>query len=167
MTVQQKPNGQGTPHIRREGSDVPSNQDHNVTDQPGFAPPAPAQMYAPLETGLAVSDTASVSTPVPPGYPQPEYVTPGQAPAGYGQPGYGQPGYVTPGQLPAGYASAGIAMRPSVWPVVVLTLLFGVFGLIPAYLRANNARRLGISERPYWQAWAITFVCWIGLLLVL
>jgi hypothetical protein len=77
--------------------------------------------------------------------------------------------YGAPGQMLPGYAqpSATAATRPSVWPVVVLTILFGVFGLIPAYLRASNARRLGIPERPYWQAWAITFVCWIGLVLVL
>jgi hypothetical protein len=151
------------------------NQHYALTNQAGYAPPPPAAVATPALNTPPASDIP-VPAPYPvgyPGYPQPGYAQAGP-PAGYAQPAYAahpQAAYPQPYGLPQPgaytYSPAAATQRPSVWPVVVLTLLFGVFGLIPASLRASNARRVGLSEKPYWQAWAITFACWIGLVLVL
>jgi hypothetical protein len=47
---------------------------------------------------------------------------------------------------------------PAVWPVVVCTLLFGVFGAISASRRMRRARRMRISTARYWIAFLVTLV---------
>lgn len=58
-------------------------------------------------------------------------------------------------------------VAPGVGMVVAITLFFGVFGLIPASSRANEARRMGYSARPYWASFWWTFgavaLAWIVL----
>ncbi|KUL42141.1 hypothetical protein [Actinoplanes awajinensis] len=50
---------------------------------------------------------------------------------------------------------------PGVGMVVVITVAFGAFGLIPATRRANRAGELGRSGDKYWQAFWVTFgVTW-------
>ncbi|MGX5653457.1 hypothetical protein ACWKWC_01630 [Geodermatophilus nigrescens] len=41
---------------------------------------------------------------------------------------------------------------------MVITVFFGLFGLIPAYLHGRRAERLGLSSSRYWKAFAISFV---------
>lgn len=46
------------------------------------------------------------------------------------------------------------ASPPTVWPVVLWTLLFGIFGAISATLRSEKAYRCGYKVAPYWIAFA-------------
>jgi hypothetical protein len=63
-------------------------------------------------------------------------------------PGYGYP----PGRpLPA-------PRLPSRVATVLITLFFGLFGLIPAYLHGKQAERQGVSPGRYYVAFAITLV---------
>jgi len=57
----------------------------------------------------------------------------------------------------------GPAGPPTVMPVVVWTLFFGLFGVISAALRGDKARRLGADQSPYWIAWGVT--CFVGIAL--
>ncbi|GAB1690187.1 hypothetical protein [Krasilnikovia sp. M28-CT-15] len=45
---------------------------------------------------------------------------------------------------------------PAAWPVAVWTLLFGVFGAIPARRRAAKARRIRASAAPYWIVFGVS-----------
>jgi hypothetical protein len=62
------------------------------------------------------------------------------------------PGYLKPFPPAGGFSGRG----PSVRPVVVWTLLFGVFGLIPATRRARRAEAAGDSPGRYWLAFGVT-----------
>lgn len=140
----------GTPlNWARGGDDAPRqvlpHPGHPI-EQPGYAPP--------------------------PGYPAAgDHGTPGYPPAGYPTPGYPTPGYPAPGYPPAGYPppygspypTAGWApddgfTGPKVWPVVVFTLFFGVFGAISAARRSRDARAFGLPVAPYWQAFGGAYV---------
>jgi hypothetical protein len=72
------------------------------------------------------------------------------------------PPHTVHGQLLVPYPeemhNAGRARPPAVWPVVVFTLLFGVFGAITTSRRAAQARRVRNSTTPYWVAFLITLV---------
>ena len=46
--------------------------------------------------------------------------------------------------------------KPAVYPVVIWTLFFGVFGIISAALRGGKAAKAGYPKGAYWLAWAIT-----------
>ncbi|MGX6606452.1 hypothetical protein ACWKSP_30640 [Micromonosporaceae bacterium Da 78-11] len=51
---------------------------------------------------------------------------------------------------------------PGVAPVVVITFFFGIFGAIPAALRARRARALDAPDRVYWVAFAATLAAsWV------
>ena len=60
------------------------------------------------------------------------------------------------------YGSGGtphwqIPQPPPIWPTVLITALFGLFGLIPAASAANRARQQHQAPGRYWQAFGLTF----------
>lgn len=74
-------------------------------------------------------------------------------------------------QYPAhrSFQSAPIDARgkpPKVWPVVVLTLLFSVFGAISAAVQGNKASKLGYKQTSYWVAFGVALFCSIVLISV-
>jgi hypothetical protein len=48
------------------------------------------------------------------------------------------------------------AEPPAWWPVIIWTFFFGVFGVVSAGRRANQARRGRNSAAPYWVAFGAT-----------
>jgi hypothetical protein len=75
---------------------------------------------------------------------------------------YPQQAYLQHGQLlvpyPEAMHNASRAKPPTVWPVAVFTLLFGVLGAISATRRAAQARRGRNSTAPYWIAFGVALV---------
>lgn len=56
---------------------------------------------------------------------------------------------------------------PSIALTLVITLLFGVFGLIPAAIHAGRARSVGAPTGKYWAACLIPLVgVWLVVLLM-
>ncbi|MBM2615853.1 hypothetical protein JIG36_09825 [Actinoplanes sp. LDG1-06] len=53
------------------------------------------------------------------------------------------------------FAAVG-ALPPTVWPVVVLTVIFGPLAVISAANRANKAAKMGLPGTSYWMAFGIT-----------
>jgi len=112
-------------------------------------PPAPAYSTAPPWATPPATPPDPAAQPDPTA-PAPAYgtVTPWGAP------------YQEHGQLLVPYPeemhTAARAEPPAWWPVVVITFFFGVFGLISASRRANQARRGRNSTAPYWIAWGVT-----------
>jgi hypothetical protein len=97
------------------------------------------------------------------GYPEPD-----PAPVIPDQVAYtGQvPAYATyPTALP--YLPYGYEPAPTAWPIVAYTVLFGLFGLIPAGRRAGRARRAGYRTARYWWAWGGTYAGMVLLAVVL
>jgi hypothetical protein len=47
---------------------------------------------------------------------------------------------------------------PNIAATVVVTLLFGLFGMIPATVHTAAARQRGDAHPPYWRAFGLTFV---------
>ena len=60
---------------------------------------------------------------------------------------------------------------PSVWPTVLVTFFFGIFGVIPAAIHTSNAREAGRPTNTYWAAFGWTMVTsillWFLLILVI
>jgi hypothetical protein len=56
---------------------------------------------------------------------------------------------------------------PSRWTIVIVTLLFGFFGIIPTIIYSNQARREGFSAERYWRAFWYSMVAsiliWIAI----
>jgi hypothetical protein len=118
--------------------------------------------------------TTQVPQPPPPQYVHPEYAAqqqsppaatyptappwaaaaPGPAPAEAPLPPYGQ--LLVP--FPEEMQNASRAKAPAWWPIVLWTMISGLFGLISAARRAGQARRNRNSPAPYWIAWAVSFV---------
>ncbi len=46
---------------------------------------------------------------------------------------------------------------PAVTTTVLITLFFGIFGLIPASMHSSRAREYGQATNKYWQAFWIVF----------
>lgn len=65
------------------------------------------------------------------------------------------------------YPATARTQRPSAVPVVLFTVLFGIFGSISASRRAKKAKAAGGTGTPYWAAFGITLVAVIGLQLAL
>jgi hypothetical protein len=93
----------------------------------------------------------------PPWAPVAPPVVPEQV--GAGQPGWGGVPYTPHGQLmvkyPQAMQDASRPKAPAVWPVVIFTLLFGLFGAISAARRAGRSRN---ARAPYWIAFGATAV---------
>ncbi|HKT02301.1 MAG TPA: hypothetical protein VJT31_22460 [Rugosimonospora sp.] len=51
-----------------------------------------------------------------------------------------------------------VGEEPTVWPVVVITLLLGVLGVIFVFVRARRARRMGYPTSRYWLAFCLSAV---------
>jgi hypothetical protein len=100
--------------------------------QPGGHLPTAAYPTAPPWAAAAQPPTAPVA---PPERPLPQYG-----------------GLLVP--FPDEMQHASRAQAPAVWPVAVLTLLFGILGAVSAKRRADQARRTRNSSAPYW----ITFL---------
>ena len=56
---------------------------------------------------------------------------------------------------------------PALTLTVVITLLFGVFGLIPAALHANAAQRMGYPAGRYWKAFGWCFAASVVISIIL
>jgi hypothetical protein len=60
---------------------------------------------------------------------------------------------------------------PSRTTTVVITVLFGLFGLIPSYVHGKRAERLGGSAGRYWTAFGVSFAAsvlvYLGLIFAL
>jgi hypothetical protein len=93
-------------------------------------------------------------------YPTSPPWAPPPAPPAVSQPA--PPPHTMHGQLlvpyPEEMQNADRPRPPAVWPVVVCTLLFGVFGAISASRRMRRARRMRISTARYWIAFLVTLV---------
>ena len=60
----------------------------------------------------------------------------------------GPPGYGRPHEPPG---------LPSTATTIVITALFGLFGLIPAAIHSKRAEQMGVPGNRYWKAFGITF----------
>ncbi len=47
---------------------------------------------------------------------------------------------------------------PTLTATVVITVLFGVFGVIPAYMHTEAVRKSGAATSRYWKAFGLTMV---------
>jgi hypothetical protein len=56
---------------------------------------------------------------------------------------------------------------PGLLLIVLATLVSGPLGLHLTASRAAAARRMGLSTRRYWLAWAIPFATWLPAILYL
>lgn len=48
--------------------------------------------------------------------------------------------------------------RPSLTPTILVTVLLGIWGVIPAAIAASQAKRSGHATRRYWDAFVVTLV---------
>jgi hypothetical protein len=108
---------------------------------------------------------APYHAPGTPPYPPPPY-------GGYGAAQYPPPpqGYYGPypgASAPAPYLGPLATKQPSVWPVVIVTLLVGIFGVIPAALRSAKAKAMGASVGRYWWTFGGIMAGWVLLSVVL
>ncbi len=80
-----------------------------------------------------------------------------------GRLGSGSGGGITLAQSKAAMLSdtPGNPLVPPVTATVVITLLFGVLGVIPALMHSDKARSLGESGSKYWVAFAAVLVGWL------
>lgn len=85
-------------------------------------------------------------------------------------PAQGSPGTRSAAWQPAGYPSPDEAALPSRTPTVLITLFFGLFGIIPAAVATAQARAEGVQTGRYWAAFAwtlvLSFVLWLVLVAV-
>jgi hypothetical protein len=90
---------------------------------------------------------------------QEQYSAHEQVPQTSTQPTQGPPPgyYPPPGYPPPGYPSYGYQQvaLPTIWPTLLITFFFGLFGLIPAITHTNKAKMAGKPTNSYW----ITFGC--------
>lgn len=75
--------------------------------------------------------------------------------------------YTPPVQSIAPQYSTSGTQRPSAVPVVLFTVLFGIFGSISAARRAKKAKAAGGTGTPYWITFAITLVAVVAAQFVL
>jgi hypothetical protein len=69
----------------------------------------------------------------------------------------GQPGYPSGYPQQPGYPPMGGPQAvPSRTTTVVITALFGLFGMIPAYTHGKRAEAVGVPAGRYWKAFGIT-----------
>lgn len=61
---------------------------------------------------------------------------------------------------PQYYPPAPRPLPPSVALTIVITLLFGIFGLIPAATGSSKAAALGYPTGKYWGAFFAVMACW-------
>ncbi|MEU4238242.1 hypothetical protein [Actinoplanes sp. NPDC026619] len=86
--------------------------------------------------------------------PQPQYQPP--------HPGYAQPNWTARTNGRSNNFAAPAGPGPAIWPVILWTSLFGLFGAISAAGRARTAAALGLPGK-YWIAFAATCAFWTAL----
>jgi hypothetical protein len=123
----------GAAHVHQDEQANPSFPAYSTAPPWASTPQAPA---GPAEAAQA----------------QPAY----RAVAPYGQPMREHGGLLVP--YPDEMQNAARMEPPAVWPVALLTFLFGVFGIVSASRRAGQARRGRNSVTPYWVTFVITLV---------
>lgn len=100
------------------------------------------------------------------------YQNPAPQNPAYQNPTYQNPQYVNPApqqpyaapqqqyynaQAPMPYAGYGTVMAPpSLTATVLVTVFFGLFGLIPAAIHSQRANEMGQDGSRYWKAFGIT-----------
>lgn len=88
----------------------------------------------------------------------------------WGQSTFGQPTQQWDG-MPQEVRLPLLMGPPSLAPTVVVTALFGLFGVIPASVHAARARSIGWPGGRYWKAFgitlAVTWALWIGAIVLL
>jgi hypothetical protein len=52
----------------------------------------------------------------------------------------------------------GVASWPPLTATILVTILFGVFGVIPAILHTDSVRKSGAATSRYWKAFGITML---------
>lgn len=67
----------------------------------------------------------------------------------------------------AGPVPAEPGDRPSYWPTILVSFIFGLFGLIPAVRHSRMAERRGYKSSNYWVAFGISFGMAVTLAVVL
>ena len=94
--------------------------------------------------------------------PQQQYPQQPQQPYGYNQ---------QPQSPPYGNYQQPAAALPTVWPTVLVTFFFGIFGLIPASMHTSRAREAGRPTNTYWAAFgwtmAASILLWVLFLVVI
>ena len=60
------------------------------------------------------------------------------------------------------YGTPAGPLIPAVTTTVVITILFGVFGAIPASMHTNRALTAGVRTSKYWKAFGITMAASIA-----
>lgn len=85
-------------------------------------------------------------------YTEPQYTNPvPQQP----YPAPQQPYYAA--QPPVPYGGYGAQAVPSLAATILVTIFFGLFGLIPAAIHSQRATQMGQDGSRYWKAFGITF----------
>ncbi|MEE9963771.1 MAG: hypothetical protein K4304_01615 [Propionicimonas sp.] len=144
--------GYGSPY-GSEPDGYGSNAQGSSYQNPQYSNPTPQQPYsAPQQQPYTA--------------PQQPYATPQQQPYGATQ----QPYYNA--QAPAapygGYGAAPYAVAPpSLTATVLVTIFFGLFGLIPAAIHSQRANEMGQDGSRYWKAFGITIGIEIGVTILL
>jgi hypothetical protein len=144
---------------------------------PGAVPPVPypqAAAYAPVAEHPPAGPYPPAGFPYG-GFPAGGgYPPPGgfPAPGGFPPPG----GYLLPRGYPPPYEVSYAPFRagggtfydaPKVYPVVLLTLLGGIWGAISASRRVRKARAMGAPTGRYWAAWGITLALAVAVIVPL
>jgi hypothetical protein len=85
-----------------------------------------------------------------------------QPPYGYNQ---------QPQSPPYGNYQQPVAALPTIWPTLLITFFFGIFGLIPASMHTSRAREAGRPTNAYWAAFgwtmAASILLWVLFLVVI
>lgn len=107
-----------------------------------------------------------------PQYENPQYENPPYESAPYAEPRYAEPQYTNPvpqqpypsvpqpyyaAQPPVPYGGYAATAVPSLAATILVTLFFGLFGLIPAAIHSQRATQMGQDGGRYWKAFGITF----------
>jgi len=82
-------------------------------------------------------------------------------PGYYPQPGHPPPFYQQ--VYPPVYVMP-VRPAPSIALTLVITLFFGLFGLIPAAVHTSTARTLGMPTRKYWMTFWLTLAVPVALM---
>ena len=121
---------------------------------PLSTPNDPATAHPPPEFAAAPPLPTRPPEPSPP--PTPPAAWPPSA-------GTEQPSSAPPPAQPYWPPAASPQERtPGIWPVLLVTLLFGVFGLIPTVIFHQQVRAKGRSPSKYWIAFGCVMAVWVA-----
>lgn len=145
------PDGYGAPY----GNEPPTSGFGSQSSGYG----APQYQNPQYENQPYESPQYSASPYSEPPYSEPQYSNPTpQQPYSVPQqpyPAAPQPYYAA--QPPVPYGGYGAVAVPSLAATILVTIFFGLFGLIPAAIHSQRATQLGRDGSRYWKAFGITF----------